>query len=127
MAPSATSPIRPTWQQLEASLEAYFHARVKRLLNGRAVKLAPIDKGCPDRMVLLPNGTIKLVELKADRGAPSAAQLHWHQRASGMGIPVAIVKGKVGVDAWIAETLREITPGRADKTNRRTKTKETTA
>lgn len=90
---------------LESALEAYFHAQVRRRLLGRAVKVAPIDKGTPDRLVLLPGGRLYLVELKRERGKVAPLQRIWHERAAQLGTLVHVVAGRAGIDAWVAQRL----------------------
>lgn len=92
----------PTRSELEASLEAYF-LRVVRLTGGMAIKLAPTQKGLPDRLVLLPGGRTYLVELKTESGVPSPSQRVWHQRVASLGHRVATLYGRNGIDAWIRE------------------------
>lgn len=111
-----TPPIVPpipraiTYRELEASLEAYFRKQVRLVLGGRPVKMAPTEKGCPDRLVLLPGGSIHLVELKTYDGRVSAAQQLWHQRAAELGVQVHVVVGREGIDRWIAEQARKADP-----------------
>jgi len=99
--------VKPTYAELEASLEAHFYKQV-RLLGGRVEKLAPTRKGIPDRLVLLPGGRIYLCELKATSGRVSAAQSLWHERAAELGTRVQLLIGRAGVDAWIREKGEEI-------------------
>lgn len=100
---------RMTRAQLEASLEGYFRKKV-RLVGGRTEKLAPTTKGMPDRLVLLPEGRLYLVELKIDSGRLSPAQVVWHSRAAELGTEVHVVTGRAGVDAWIREVFASYDP-----------------
>lgn len=93
--------------ELEKHLEAYFQRAVRGALGGKAVKLSPLEKGTPDRLVLLPGGRVKLVELKTYKGRLSVAQKVWHSRAAQLGTPVAVLYGREGVDAWVREQWRE--------------------
>lgn len=92
---------QPSKQELEASLEAYFNRAVRLRCGGRMVKLAPTEKGVPDRLVLLPGGRMYLVELKTDVGRTSAAQDLWHERAADLGTRVWVLHGRREIDAWI--------------------------
>ena len=83
----------------EAAVEAHLRRVVKRL-GGYTMKLVPSDKGAPDRLVLLPGGIIRFVELKRVGGQVSPAQLYWADRAEGLGTAVDVVIGKGGVDRW---------------------------
>lgn len=96
---TATLGRSPTFRELEASVEAYF-TKMVRLMGGFTVKLAPTQKGVPDRLVFMPGGRMMLVELKADGGRLSEAQIFWHERVRALGIPVYVVTGHSGVDAF---------------------------
>lgn len=105
--PTATR--RVLHSELESSLEAHFNRTVRLHLGGRAVKLAPTEKGLPDRLVLLPGGRVYLVELKTLTGRTSAAQDLWHERAAQLGTKVHVLVGREGIDAWI--TAQAVLPG----------------
>lgn len=85
--------------ETEAAVEAHLRRAVKEL-GGYTMKLLPADKGAPDRLVLLPGGVIRFVEVKRVGGRLSRAQLYWINRAGGLGTPVDTVFGKSGVDGW---------------------------
>lgn len=84
---------------LESAVEAIFAKRVREL-GGRSFKFAPVVAGNPDRIVLMPGGVIRLVELKADSGAVSPVQRLWHARAADLGTIVEIVTGADEARAW---------------------------
>lgn len=92
----------------EAALETYFRTAVKKLLRGHPVKLIPVEAGMPDRIVLLPGGHVRLVELKTDHGGLSQLQKVWLARMRKLGFHATVVTGTAGVDAWIADTQREL-------------------
>lgn len=79
-------------------MERVFASRVKDL-GGLSFKFAPIHAGNPDRLVLL-DGQLYLVELKADDGALHAAQLLWHRRAREKGVHVYVVTGADEARRW---------------------------
>lgn len=108
--PPAPAPVRPTptHRELEAALEAHFNRTVRLNLGGRAVKLAPTEKGLPDRLVLLPGGQVYLVELKTTTGRLSAAQDLWHERAAQLGTRVQVLVGRQGIDAWVRQCAERI-------------------
>lgn len=86
---------------LEDRLEEFFCKRV-RLLGGYTVKMIPaIERGVPDRLVLLPGGGLYLVELKADHGALRPDQVQWHQRVAAIGHDVIVLTGKDEVVRWL--------------------------
>lgn len=80
-------------------MEAIFAQRV-RDLGGRSFKFVPADAGNPDRIVLLPGGVVRFVELKADGGELRAAQVLWHRRALELGTKVHVVTGAAEARAW---------------------------
>lgn len=86
---------------LEASLEEYFRKVVRLRLGGKVIKLAPTERGVPDRMVLLPAGRIKLVELKTVTGRLSPYQEHIHEVFSELGTDVDVLYGRAEIDEWV--------------------------
>lgn len=84
---------------LESKLEEEFRRAVMRH-GGRSYKLAPLDAGMPDRMVLWPEGRIDLVELKTATGRLRPIQSLWHMRAAALGTEVVVLYGRDEVLAW---------------------------
>lgn len=72
------------------------------LLRGRTYKIAPTEKGMPDRLVLLPGGRMRLVELKSESGRLSPAQRVWHEKAAQVGTIVHVIYGESGLLDWVA-------------------------
>lgn len=91
---------------LESSLERLLFAKV-RAIGGIAIKMAPLVKGTPDRLVLLPMGRTYLVELKTTTGQLSPAQRIWHERAANIGINVVTLKGADAIVAWLRAVADE--------------------
>ena len=86
-------------------VEAFLVQRV-RLLGGHSIKLAPIQAGIPDRLVMLPHGRMFLVEVKASGGQVSAIQRHWHEKIlKEQGIVVHVLWGEEGVRSWLREVF----------------------
>lgn len=83
----------------ESSVESIFAQRV-RDLGGLSFKFAPVVAGNPDRIVLLPGGVVRFVELKADDGALRPDQRLWHRRAADLGTVVHVVTGPTEARAW---------------------------
>lgn len=92
----------PTNAKLESSLEIFFRDQVRRL-GGTAIKLVPVHKGIPDRLVLMPGGRVYFVELKAETGTVSSAQRLWHEKLRALGHNVSVVKGRAEVLVWLAD------------------------
>lgn len=84
---------------LERAVEAVFAKRV-RDLGGQSYKFAPVVAGNPDRIVLMPDGLVVLVELKAEGGALSPVQKLWHARAAALGTVVRVVTGAAEAREW---------------------------
>lgn len=97
----ATKSDAPDNSHLESSLESYFRDQVYKA-GGITYKVAPTTKGLPDRMVII-KGTVHLVELKADKGSLSPAQIAIHAKMLERGYRVAVLKGRAEVQAWIAK------------------------
>lgn len=93
----------------ESHLETYFIEKV-RAVGGLTIKLVPLNRGIPDRLVILPGGHIHLVELKVPEGRLSAAQKLWHARAKRLGAPVAVLWDRAEISAWIRERFAELDP-----------------
>lgn len=75
--------------------------RQVRIAGGLAIKIAPLVKGVPDRLVLWPDGRSELVELKTDTGVLSPAQREWHLKAAAIHHPVTVLSGVDEVNAWL--------------------------
>ena len=83
---------------VERALVAAVSAR-----GGLAIKLAPTMRGLPDRLVLLPNGETRLVELKAPGEQPRESQRMVHRYLEAMGHPVTTIDTTESARRW-AET-----------------------
>lgn len=83
----------------ESAVEKIFNQRV-RDLGGLSFKFAPLHAGNPDRIVIMPGGVIRLVEIKADDGRLDKAQVVWHRRAAERGTVVQVVTGSEEARTW---------------------------
>lgn len=109
-APTARTrtPVRkPTRTELENSLEAYFYKSIREKLGAHLLKLVPVEKGTPDRLVLLPYGRSAFVELKVTGGAVEPRQALFAQRISHLGHVVHVLTDRVEVDAWIRHQAQQ--------------------
>jgi hypothetical protein len=84
----------------ESTVEAHLYARVKAL-GGMCVKTPATIAGWPDRLVILPNQPIMLVEMKQPKGKLSPLQIEIHRRLEALGHPVATLYTKSEVDLWL--------------------------
>lgn len=101
MTDTVSNPRSARKPELESALEDRFRHAV-RARGGRLIKIAPTEKGVPDRLVLLPWGRMYLVELKTVTGRVSPAQTVFHDRAAALGIEVHVLYGREQIDAWVA-------------------------
>lgn len=97
--------------ETEAQIERQLRNRVKAI-GGVAIKLLPSIAGIPDRMVMLPGGMIRFVELKTKRGRVRPVQKVWFDKFAELGHPVTVLRSIAEVDAWIDEALEK---GEADE------------
>lgn len=89
----------------ENHVEAVLRRRVRKELQGHLLKLAPTEKGTPDRLAILPGGTLEFIEVKRASGTVSKSQVYWADRVAEKDVPVTVIFGTTGVSAWIADKL----------------------
>lgn len=90
--------------QLEKDVENYLGKQVGKR-NGRCLKFIPdIDNGMPDRIVLLPGGTLIWVELKNGTGEQARKlQRMQHRKLRELGQRVEVIHTKEEVDRLMRE------------------------
>ena len=87
-------------QELESQAEALFRD-LARAHGAMALKFtSPGTAGVPDRIVLMPDGTTRLVELKRPGGRVSAVQEATFRRMAAIGHPVEVLHGRDEVREW---------------------------
>ena len=87
----------------EKQIENYLRDKIKKL-GGIAYKfVSPGNNGVPDRLILLPNGRIKFVELKKQGGKTSKIQDMQIARMKSLGQDVRIIDSIEKVDEFINE------------------------
>ena len=98
-------------KELENSVEQYLRRSVEER-GGRCVKFDPGSyRGWPDRIVLLPGGTLVWVETKRPTGGRVApAQRIAHEDLRRLGQRVVIVWTKDEVDELLRSLQRKIGP-----------------
>ena len=75
----------------EKQIEKRLVAEVKKL-GGAALKFtSPGTVGVPDRIVLLPNGRVRFVEVKRKGGVVSAAQKLWLGKLTAFGFKAVVL------------------------------------
>ena len=86
----------------ESQVERHLVAAARKL-GGQAIKwTAPGTAGVPDRIVLLPCGCTRLVELKAENQKPRPLQLATFAKLAAINHPVTVLDSVRAVDEWIA-------------------------
>ncbi len=89
----------------EKTIEQYLRREVKKL-GGVAFKfVSPGNAGVPDRIVLLPGGTVKFVELKKPGGKTSPIQDLQIGVLRKLGNDVRIIDSLEKVDDLISEVM----------------------
>lgn len=87
----------------EKNIERKLHSEIKKR-GGLALKLvSPGFTGVPDRLVLLPAGTIYFVELKAAKGVVLPRQRVVHGALRALGFSVKTVMSKEQLEEFLDE------------------------
>lgn len=91
---------------MERDIEAYLVKRVKAF-GGHAYKfVSPSNRGVADRLVVLPEGVVWFVEVKAEGGRLSPLQTLFIEQMKRLEQNVIVVWNKEEVDAFIATVSR---------------------
>lgn len=86
---------------LERDIEQYLVKSVSAI-GGTAYKFSsPSRRGVPDRIVVLPDGRVVFVELKAPGKTPTALQEKEHNRLRSLGQDVRVIDSREGVNALL--------------------------
>jgi len=92
--------------------ESYIERMLKKKVEqagGKALKfVSPGWAGAPDRLVLLPGGLVKFVELKAPGRKPRPIQLKRHEELRALGFDVVVIDSMEGVGEFIRRWADEI-------------------
>lgn len=90
---------------LEKKIENKLTMMVKKA-GGIAVKfVSPSFAGIPDRLVLLPDGLIAFVELKAPGKSPRPLQLSRHRLLRSLGFKVYVIDDMNQIEKMLKELL----------------------
>jgi len=90
----------------ESKIESYLKKRVS-LIGGKAYKfVSPGVTGVPDRIVLLPGGSMYFVELKAPGKVARPIQLHRKKEIEKLGFKVKFIDSKDSVDKFIERVVK---------------------
>lgn len=86
---------------LESKIEKKLVSMVRKQ-GGRCLKfVSPGNAGVPDRIVMMPQGKIHFVELKAPGEKPRALQIAVHDRFKRLGFPVTVIDSMEGAEAFV--------------------------
>lgn len=92
----------------EKDIESKLRDGIKKL-GGIAYKFtSPGNNGVPDRIVMLPRGIIKFVELKRPGGKTSKIQDMQIARIKKLGFDVRVIDSKDGVNSFVEECKNDI-------------------
>ena len=88
---------------LEKTVEEYLVKEVRKI-GGIAYKFtSPGNSGVPDRIVLLPGGTVHFIEMKRPTGGKTEARQRKQERIQVRGGNVRTINTKEQVDVFIKE------------------------
>lgn len=88
------------YKDREATIEDYFRRKIRR--HGMALKfVSPGTSGVPDRILLLPKGQVRFVELKASGQKPRKLQQVLFRRFADLGSPVVVLDSKEAINKFI--------------------------
>lgn len=90
----------------ERDVERAFVERGRKLGAEVPKLVSPGNAGMPDRIVLFPDGTSALVEIKAPGERPRALQRRVFDRLARLGHPVAVVDTVAGARLFWARNAR---------------------
>lgn len=89
----------------EKIVESYLVRRVKQA-GGKCYKfVSPGNNGVPDRIVLLPIGSVYFVETKAPGEKPRPSQLVVHRDMKRLGFSVRVLDSKNAIDEFMEEVM----------------------
>lgn len=89
----------------ESALERRLVREVKRR-GGQALKwTSPGNRGVPDRLVILPDGQVAFVEMKAPGEPLDPLQHRWARILRKMGHRVYKIDSELGIDQFLAEVM----------------------
>lgn len=92
----------------EKTLEKKLREGVKKL-GGLALKFSsPTFTGMPDRLVLLPGGRVKWVEVKTTGKKPTPRQLAVHNQLERLGFPVWVVDSEDLINDFLSYCEKSI-------------------
>lgn len=91
---------------IESCIERWLRKQIEAM-GGKLFKwVSPGNDGVPDRILILPGGVIKFIELKTKTGRLLPIQTYIHKRLRDLGCDVVTVYGMDGA-AVLVEYLRQ--------------------
>lgn len=96
---------------LEREVERRLGARIRRMGGLYYKWTSPGSPGVPDRIAVLPDGTIWFVELKTDAGRLSPIQQKVHDAMAARGVKVHVTYGLEGAYALADEMEKHLRGG----------------
>lgn len=93
--------MKEEWSLKENVIESYLRNEVKAI-GGKAYKfVSPGNAGVPDRIVILPDGRVVFIELKASGKTSTSKQIKMQTELRGFGCKVLVIDSKEKVDDFI--------------------------
>ena len=94
--------------QPEARIEAWLNERIKELAGISYKFVSPMNPGVPDRIYILPGGSVWFVELKTEIGRLANIQKWQGERIRKMGCRYRVIKGMDEARQFVEELKSEI-------------------
>ena len=91
----------------EKQIEQRLINGVKELGGATFKFISPGAAGVPDRVVILPGGTVHFVELKTEGGVTSKLQLRRIKQLRRLDVTAVVIKGRIEVERYL-DNLREL-------------------
>jgi hypothetical protein len=90
----------------EKKIESYLRKSVEGL-GGLALKLPSVHFiGLPDRVCLLPGGSLFFAELKTTKKKPTKIQIKVHEKIKALGFNLYVIDSSAQIDAILKEYER---------------------
>ena len=90
--------------------ESYIEGKLRdgvKALGGFCIKFtSPGNAGVPDRIILLPDGGVRFVELKTETGRLAPIQRAWIGKLRRLGFDARVLKGIDEVNEYLEELKR---------------------
>lgn len=91
----------------ESYIESNLCSNIKNI-GGLCLKfVSPGNAGVPDRIILLPDGRVRFIELKTETGRLAPIQRAWIDKLRRMGFDAQVLYGTEDVKKYVAQLSEE--------------------